>query len=234
MFRKRRGRMKKEGGGSGQDDGPRRPTFFKESRLAHKYCRGRGIEIGGSAHNPFGLAAFNVDNTAALDTPFKQEEVRICGRALRVDIVAAGDCLPLASESQDFLVSSHVLEHFPNPIKTLMEWDRVVRPGGTLFMIIPHKERTFDRDRERTTLAHLIEDFQNDEAGPTEDENGHHHVWVTADLAALVRYMIEEMQMSWKLLKVKNKDDKVGNGFTLVIRKLGPPGTAEAQVPHTT
>lgn len=25
---------------------------FRESALAHKYCKGKGIEIGGSAHNP--------------------------------------------------------------------------------------------------------------------------------------------------------------------------------------
>ena len=28
---------------------------FKEMKLAHEYCKGKGIEIGGAAHNPFNL-----------------------------------------------------------------------------------------------------------------------------------------------------------------------------------
>ena len=35
---------------------------FKESALAHRLLDGlEGIEIGGSAHNPFGLKTRNVD-----------------------------------------------------------------------------------------------------------------------------------------------------------------------------
>jgi len=44
---------------------------FKESALAHKLLDGlAGLEIGGSAHNSFGLKTRNVDYTAEL-TCFK-------------------------------------------------------------------------------------------------------------------------------------------------------------------
>jgi ubiquinone/menaquinone biosynthesis C-methylase UbiE len=46
-----------------------------------------------------------------------------------VDIVAPGDKLPFANNSLDYVLSSHVLEHFWDPIKTIKEWLRVVRPG---------------------------------------------------------------------------------------------------------
>ena len=37
---------------------------FKDSQLAHKYLDGlKGLEIGGSAHNPFNLDTLNVDYT---------------------------------------------------------------------------------------------------------------------------------------------------------------------------
>ena len=135
---------------------------YKESKLAHKYLDGlHGLEIGGAAHNSFGLNTKNVDYTKNMNTAHKKEEEKMCGKKMSVDIEAPGDCLPLKSKSVDFVISSHVLEHFPDPIKALKEWYRVVRYGGYIFMIIPHKKRTFDKDQERTTLGELISRYEN-------------------------------------------------------------------------
>jgi len=195
-------------------------VLFPESALAHKYCTGKGLEIGGSAHNPFGLNTLNVDFTDSMDTKFKKEEISLCGKALKVDIVANGDDIPLPDESQDFIVSSHVTEHFPNPIKALIEWDRLVKPGGTIFMIVPHKERTFDKVRNCTPLKHLIEDFRNNNTQSHGDPNGHDHCWITEGFVELSNYMIEELHMKWEIVEVQDTDDKVGNGFTIVLRKI--------------
>jgi SAM-dependent methyltransferase len=65
-------------------------------------------------------------------------------------------------DSYDFLLSSHVIEHTANPIKALNEWIRVVKPGGHLIVLVPHKDGTFDRNRPTTSLDHLIQDFEND------------------------------------------------------------------------
>ena len=94
--------------------------LFPESALAHKYCIGKGLEIGGSAHNPFGLNTLNVDHSDSMETLSKKNEISFCGKALEVDIVADGDDIPLPDESQDFIVNSHVIEHFTNPIKALI------------------------------------------------------------------------------------------------------------------
>ena len=194
------------------------PYFFPESATAHKYCVGKGLEIGGSAHNPFGLNTLNVDFTDSLNTEFKKEEVRICGKASKVDIVSYGDDIPLPDGSQDFVLSSHVFEHFPNPIKALLEWDRLIRPGGIIFMIVPHKERTFDKNNERTQLQHLIEDFVNNNHESHGDPNGHDHCWITEDILELISWMNEKL-VKWQIVEVQDVDDKVGNGFTIVIRK---------------
>src|SRR5450755_403731 len=112
---------------------------FKESALAHELLDGlEGIEIGGSAHNAFGLQTRNVDYSGALDTPFKQQEIKLCGECMPVDVVSLGDRLPLGDSTVDFVISSHVIEHFPDPIKTLKEWHRVVKAGGSLYVIAPH------------------------------------------------------------------------------------------------
>jgi SAM-dependent methyltransferase len=163
---------------------------FPESALAHKYCVGKGIEIGGSAHNPFGLNTLNVDFTDSIETDFKREEIRRYGVALKVDIVADGDNMPLPDERQDFIVSAHVPEHFTNPIKALLEWDRLIRPARIIFMIVPHKERTFDKHNVRTSLQHLIEDFSDDNKALHINPSGHDHCWITEDIVELVKWII--------------------------------------------
>jgi len=204
-----------------QNQQDKQALYFPESALAHKYCIGKGLEIGGSAHNPFGLDTLNVDFTDSMDTKFKKEEIRLCGKALKVDIVGPGDDMPLPDESQDFIVSSHVVEHFPNPIKALIKWDRLVKPGGIIFMIVPHKERTFDKGKESTPLEHLIKDFKNDNTEPHTDPDGHDHCWITESFVELINWMIGELHMKWEIVEVQDVDDKVGNGFTVVIRKMG-------------
>ena len=182
---------------------------FKESALAHQLLDGlEGLEIGGSAHNSFGLKTRNVDFTNEL-TSFKQEEIKLCGEALPVDIVSPGDQLPLDDNSVDFVISSHVIEHFPDPIRALKEWYRVVKPGGYLYIIAPHKERTFDKERNRSTLAELIE---RHETGNYPDPNVDHcSVWITEDFVELIHWL------GWNILHVQDTDDKVGNGFTVVV-----------------
>jgi glycosyltransferase involved in cell wall biosynthesis len=183
---------------------------FKESALAHQLLDGlKGIEIGGSAHNSFGLKTLNVDYRGG-STPFKDEEIRLCGEALPVDILAPGDDLPLPDNSQDFVISSHVIEHFSDPIRALKEWRRVVRPGGYIYVIAPHKERTFDRERQRTTLAELIERHKTG-IGPDPDA-AHCSVWITEDFVELVNWL------GWPIAAVQDSDDKVGNGFAVVIK----------------
>jgi SAM-dependent methyltransferase len=190
----------------------RRRPFFPESALAHRLLDGlAGLEIGGSAHNAFGLDTKNVDVTDRLNTVFKRLELQFVNRTLPVDIVAPGDDLPVDDESQDFVISSHVLEHFPDPIKALREWYRVIRKGGYIYMIVPHKERTFDQPRPRTTLNELLERNRGGFIAPAINE--HYSVWITEDVVELVEYL------QWKVVEVQDVDDKVGNGFTVVVQK---------------
>ena len=190
---------------------------YQESKLAHILLDGLfGIEIGGSAHNDFGLNTQNVDYSGSEDTIYKCEEIKLCNESMHVDIVAPGDNLPLSNESQDFVISSHVLEHFPDPIKALNEWYRVIRRGGYIFMIVPHKERTFDKERERTTLKELIDKHEG-RVKLKDDFEKHHSVWITEDLISLIGYL------GWNLVFFQDIDDKVGNGFTIVIQKGEDP-----------
>ncbi len=187
---------------------------FPESKLAHKYLDGlSGLEIGGSIHNPFGLNTKNVDYTDSSNTVFKREEMDKRGSFLPVDIVAPGDNIPVPDASQDFVINSHVLEHFPDPIKALKEWYRVVKEGGYIFITVPHKERMFDRNRPRTTFEELNERHKT--GIYPKPKSNHYSVWVTEDLLDL----IENIKLDWKVIDFQDADDKVGNGFSIVIKK---------------
>jgi SAM-dependent methyltransferase len=75
-------------------------------------------------------------------------------------IIADGSALaPVADRSYDFVLSSHNLEHFANPVKALKEWQRVTRPGGALILVLPHYRMTFDHRRTPTSVDHMFEDY---------------------------------------------------------------------------
>lgn len=58
------------------------------------------------------------------------------------DIQCSGDDLRgLEDGSADAIVSRHSLEHFIDPVQTLMEWRRVLKPRGKMIVVLPDHER---------------------------------------------------------------------------------------------
>jgi SAM-dependent methyltransferase len=80
------------------------------------------------------------------------------------------DLRMIADNSYDFVLSCHNLEHFANPVKALKEWQRIVRPGGGLILVLPDYAMTFDHRRKPTPVAHMLEDFDRD---TQEDDQTH-------------------------------------------------------------
>lgn len=126
------------------------------------WLSGDGIEIG-ALHNPLpvgpGVRVKYVDRVdhavlsqhyPDLDRPFAP-----------VDIVAAAEDLsPIPDSSQDFVIANHLLEHLEDPIRGLKEFHRVLKPDGILFMALPDKRQTFDRNRDLTSIEHLFEEHR--------------------------------------------------------------------------
>ena len=78
---------------------------------------------------------------------------------VRPDVITDFDDFDgIGDESLDFIIGCHVIEHVFDPIGTMVNAHRKLRPGGRLILVVPDKERTFDKERPITTLAHLIED----------------------------------------------------------------------------
>ena len=176
-------------------------------KLFHSYLDGlKGVEIGGSAHNDFKVDALNVDRYAEMDTVYKDAERELWGRAKAVDIIAPGHELPLEDDSFDFVLASHVIEHIPDPIAALKEWARVAR--RYIVLVVPHRDRTFDRDRPLTPLSELIE---RHESGFTSAEDRHWTVWTCETFVELCDHL------GFEVLEARDPDTKGGNGFTLIL-----------------
>jgi len=75
--------------------------------------------------------------------------------------IEKGTVLPWSDDYFDVAASRHVLEHISNPIAAIIEWTRVLKPGGCLFISVPDRRKTKEHRRKLTAFEHFIEDFKN-------------------------------------------------------------------------
>ena len=62
----------------------------------------------------------------------------------------------------DYAVSSNVVEHTPNTIKWIGDILEVIKPGGALLLIAPHKNASIDQFRPKINVADLIDAWLRD------------------------------------------------------------------------
>ncbi|WP_051180552.1 class I SAM-dependent methyltransferase [Caballeronia insecticola] len=67
----------------------------------------------------------------------------------------------------DYIISSHNLEHVPDPIKFLQGCSHVLRRGGVLSMAIPDKRGCFDHFRPHSSLGDWLEAYFDERRKPT-------------------------------------------------------------------
>jgi predicted SAM-dependent methyltransferase len=96
-------------------------------------------------------------------------------RLVETDIIDNGEELTtIEDHSQDFVIANHFLEHCQNPIRTVQNLLRVLKPAGVLYLAIPDKRFTFDVDRPCTTVEHVTRDFVD---GPAWSKHQHFEEW---------------------------------------------------------
>jgi len=202
---------------------------FRDSALAHKYLDDLvGIEIGAAAHNPFNLPNCTYVDYTDEFTIFKEGEMKLCGEMARVDVVADGADLPFKDNSYDYVISSHLIEHFFDPIKAIEEWFRVIKPGGYIFIIAPNQYALLGETRPCTKYTELLDRHsgkmlpadvdmtgyqKSTVTGKPLNEHGHWSVWNLTEFIELCDHM------KWHVVEKLEVDDKVGNGFCVILTK---------------
>lgn len=100
-----------------------RKTFSEklDAGFFSKYMNGTGLDVGGRGY---------INSHAILPS------------AELVDLDYPGydgRTLPFEDNTQDFVYSSHALEHISDYSQALNEWLRVTKPGGHIIIVVPHK-----------------------------------------------------------------------------------------------
>ena len=134
-----------------------------------------GIEIGGPSPRTFGLSnifpiyvfANSIDGVNFSTDTIWEGKIKEGNSYTYFQqktgyqyIAEATDLSRVETGKYDFVLSSHSLEHVANPIKALKEWNRVLKKGGRLVLLLPDKNHTFDRYRDYTSFQHLLEDYK--------------------------------------------------------------------------
>jgi predicted SAM-dependent methyltransferase len=105
--------------------------FRKQSGFYERYMSGVGLDIGFKGMDLHPLRQPIVLNATGVDIDYPGYD---------------GTHLPFETTTQDFVFSSHCLEHIANYTKTLQEWHRVLKVGGYMVILVPHGflyERSF-------------------------------------------------------------------------------------------
>lgn len=109
-----------------------RESIFRRHEMNEviEFTKGIGIEIG---------CGLNKIHTSAIGVNIVLTESDY-GYPYGAQIKHEGTNLPWFSDnSLDYVFSSHCLEHFHEPKKALIEWTRVLKVGGYLVLILPHR-----------------------------------------------------------------------------------------------
>ena len=136
--------------------------------------QGRGLELG-PLHRPIprhpGMQMTYVDRTD--QATLQRAYPKLAEHIVPVDILDDAQTLGAVEPGRfDFLIAAHVIEHMRDPIGALVNWLRAIRDGGLLYLIVPDKRRTFDRERVRTTLEHMVLDYQQ----PSRERDFEHYL----------------------------------------------------------
>jgi SAM-dependent methyltransferase len=148
----------------------------KRRRLS-AWLRGDGIEIG-ALHVPLGIhreARVRYVDRLTVEEQRRQYPELAGVELAPVDVIGSAEDLSAIDDSSvDFVIANHLLEHLEDPIAGLLEFERVLEAGGVLYLGLPDQRRTFDSERELTTVEHLLRDH---EQGSVASRRDHYVDW---------------------------------------------------------
>lgn len=119
-----------------------------------KYMYGNGLDVGFRGYEPDVVSI--LEGSIGIDMDYPGYD---------------GKTLPFPDNSQQHVYSSHVLEHIDNYQQAIHEWFRVIKPGGYIVTVVPHRDlyekklnlpSRWNGDHKRFyTPASLLKEFED-------------------------------------------------------------------------
>jgi predicted SAM-dependent methyltransferase len=219
---------------------------LRRRRLATRYLRGEGLEVG-ALHSPLrvpGRASVRYVDRMDVENLRQHYPELATEKLVAVDVIDDGEKLGSQSDSSaDFIIANHFIEHTEDPLGTLANHLRVLRPGGILYLAVPDRHRTFDADRQGTSVEHIVRDHLEgparsrrehleewarlvEKVPPPEvpdraralEEQGysiHYHVWSASEFRSLLEHAREEQRLPFSLEALQHNEHE----FIAILRR---------------
>ena len=117
--------------------GERFPEYLKSWNVmqfiapaALKFCQGRGLDVGAGKWPLPG--------------------------SIPVELEDGGDANGLPPGPYDYVFSSHCLEHLVDYVHALRHWKSRIRPGGVLYLYLPHPDMLYWRPENCAKHRHMF------------------------------------------------------------------------------
>ncbi len=144
---------------------PKTMADYRAEGLVESFdTAGTGLEIGPS-HNPITPKSDGYDvrildhlSQSGLRKKYADHGVNL-DAIEEVDYIWKGESyLDLVGEQRfDWIIASHVIEHVPDLVRFVNDCVDILRPGGTLALVVPDMRYCFDALRSPTGLGELID-----------------------------------------------------------------------------
>jgi SAM-dependent methyltransferase len=146
-------------------EGQAAPRLLREHRkAAASWLVASGIEVG-ALDRPCPVSPgarvtycdrFTAEQATALLAGLQGRTLTPVEEVLDLDREGLGR---FADESVDFSILCNVLQHLANPIRSVEEAFRVVKPGGHVVLSAPDHRFTFEASRPATAFEHVMEEY---------------------------------------------------------------------------
>jgi SAM-dependent methyltransferase len=143
---------------------------------ARRYLSGRGIEIGAQQVPTDVSKDCTVEYVDVLSNELLVKRYGLPSTELvpLTHVIDGNDLSVYGTGELDFLIANHVLEHFDDPVGGGIEWIRILKEGGRLFVTLPnYRGNCYDFKRLPATSDHLTLDY-HDIIGRTERNLKHY------------------------------------------------------------
>ncbi|RWA68560.1 MAG: class I SAM-dependent methyltransferase [Mesorhizobium sp.] len=129
---------------------------------AARHLRGQGMEIG-AQYVPTQVgegASVEYVDVLSNDELVARYRLPADGLVPLAHVIDGHDLKVYPDNALDFLIANHVLEHFDDALKGMIEWFRTIKPGGHLFITLPNfRGNCFDYERAPERADHFLLDY---------------------------------------------------------------------------